>query len=133
MLSLLMTTEYGQAEERHELQQLLIRVAEGECEALAELYRRTRSAVYGLALSYLKNAHDAQDITQDVYVQVVGLCGAVSSNRFGDGLAADRMPQSLSDEPTARGTSCRAQRGGMGRYHRRAVRKKMIAVEEKLY
>ena len=70
MLSLLMTTEYGQAEERHELQQLLIRVAEGEREALAELYRRTRPAVYGLALSYLRNAHDAQDLTQDVYVQV---------------------------------------------------------------
>ena len=26
--------------------------------------------MYGLALSYLKNAHDAQDLTQDVYVQV---------------------------------------------------------------
>ena len=38
--------------------------------ALAELYQRTRSAVYGLALSYLKNAQDAQDLTQDVYVQV---------------------------------------------------------------
>ena len=25
--------------------------------------------MYGLALSYLKNAHDAQDLTQDVYVQ----------------------------------------------------------------
>ena len=60
MLSLLMTTEYAQAEERHELQRLLLRVAGGEREALAELYQRTRSAVYGLALSYLKNAHDAQ-------------------------------------------------------------------------
>ena len=69
MLSLLMTTEYAQAEDRHELQRLLLRVAGGEREALAELYRRTRSAVYGLALSYLKNAHDAQDLTQDVYVQ----------------------------------------------------------------
>ena len=69
MLSLLMTTEYAQAEERHELQRLLLRVAGGEREALAELYQRTRSAVYGLALSYLKNAHDAQDLTQDVYVQ----------------------------------------------------------------
>ena len=38
--------------------------------ALAELYQRTRTAVYGLALSYLKNAQDAQDLTQDVYVQV---------------------------------------------------------------
>ena len=70
MLSMLMTTEYAPAEDRHELQQLLIHVAGGEREALAELYQRTRSAVYGLALSYLKNAQDAQDLTQDVYVQV---------------------------------------------------------------
>ena len=69
MLSMLMTTEYAPAEDRHELQQLLIHVAGGEREALAELYQRTRSAVYGLALSYLKNAQDAQDLTQDVYVQ----------------------------------------------------------------
>ena len=70
MLSMLMTSEYAPAEDRHELQQLLIHIAGGEREALAELYQRTRSAVYGLALSYLKNAHDAQDLTQDVYVQV---------------------------------------------------------------
>ena len=70
MLSMLMTTEYATAEDRHELQQLLIHIAGGEREALAELYQRTRAAVYGLALSYLKNAHDAQDLTQDVYVQV---------------------------------------------------------------
>ena len=70
MLSMLMTTEYAPAEDRHELQQLLIHIAGGEREALAELYQRTRSAVYGLALSYLKNAHDAQDLTRDVYVQV---------------------------------------------------------------
>ena len=70
MLSMLMTTEYAPAEDRHELQQLLIHIASGERKALAELYQRTRAAVYGLALSYLKNAHDAQDLTQDVYVQV---------------------------------------------------------------
>lgn len=71
MLSMLMTTEYyAPAEERHQLQQLLHRIAGGEREALAELYQRTKTAVYGLALSYLKNAHDAQDLTQDVYVQV---------------------------------------------------------------
>ena len=70
MLSMLMTTEYAPAEDRHDLQQLLICIAGGEREALAELYQRTRAAVYGLALSYLKNAHDAQDLTQDVYVQV---------------------------------------------------------------
>ena len=70
MLSMLMTTEYAPAEERHELQRLLLRVAGGDRDALAELYQRTRAAVYGLALSYLKNAQDAQDLTQDVYVQV---------------------------------------------------------------
>ena len=70
MLSMLMTTEYAPAEERHELQQLLLHIAGGERDALAALYQRTRTAVYGLALSYLKNAQDAQDLTQDVYVQV---------------------------------------------------------------
>ena len=70
MLSMLMTTEYAPAEDRPELQQLLVHIAGGEREALAELYQRTRSAVYGLALSYLKNAQDAQDLTQDVSVQV---------------------------------------------------------------
>ena len=70
MLSMLMTTEYAPVEDRHKLQQLLIHIAGGEREALAELYQRTRSTVYGLALSYLKNAHDAQDLTQDVYVRV---------------------------------------------------------------
>ena len=70
MLSMLMTTEYAPAEERRELQQLLRCIAGNDRDALAELYRRTRPAVYGLALSYLRNAHDAQDLTQDVYVQV---------------------------------------------------------------
>ena len=69
MLSMLMTTEYT-PEDQLQLQQLLLSIAGGEREALAELYQRTKTAVYGLALSYLKNAHDAQDLTQDVYVQV---------------------------------------------------------------
>ena len=99
MLSMLMTTEYAPAEDRHELQQLLIHVAGGEREALAELYQRTRSAVYGLALSYLKNAQDAQDLTQDVYV-----------------------PKPVPDASAAGGTPCRPQRGGMGRHSRAGVR-----------
>ena len=69
MLSIRMTIEPAPAEERQEQQQLL-RIAGGEREALAELYQHTRLAVYGLALSYLKNVQDAQDLTQDVYVQV---------------------------------------------------------------
>ncbi len=75
MLILTMTTEYAPTEDRQKLQQLLFRIAEGERDALAELYKNTRSAVYGLALSYLRNTHDAQDATQDVYVQVWDCAG----------------------------------------------------------
>ena len=64
------TIEHGGPEERRELDRLLSGVAAGDREALAQLYRRTRTAVYGLALSYLKNAHDAQDVTQDTFVRV---------------------------------------------------------------
>ena len=100
MLSLLMTTEYAPAEDRYELQQMLIHIAGGEHEALAELYRRTRTAVYGLALSSLKNAHDAQDLTGRVCAGV-GLRRAVPSHRLADGLAADRVPQPVPDASAA--------------------------------
>ena len=63
-------TEYPQPEDRRQLERLLSGVAAGDRGALEQLYCRTRTAVYGLALSYLKNTHDAQDVTQDVYVQV---------------------------------------------------------------
>ena len=69
-IMLAMTTEYAPTEEKHELDRLLTAVAAGERDALEALYCRTRAAVYGLALSYLKNAQDAQDITQDVFVRV---------------------------------------------------------------
>ena len=76
MLSMLLTTtEYAPALDRSALERLLIAVAAGEQEALAELYHRTRAAVYGMALSYLHNAHDAQDITQDVFVRVWDCAG----------------------------------------------------------
>ncbi len=62
MLSLLMTTEYAPAEDRHELQQLLLRVAGGE-RSLAELYQRTRSAGRPCALHF-KMRMMPQDLTQ---------------------------------------------------------------------
>lgn len=71
MLMLLATnTDLGGAQERRELDGLLSGVAAGDREAFARLYRRTRTAVYGLALSYVKNAHDAQDVAQDAFVRV---------------------------------------------------------------
>ena len=98
MLSMLMTTEYTPAEDRHELQQLLIHIAGGEREALAELYRRTRAAVYGLALSYLKNAQDAQDLTQDVYVQVWDCAEQYRSTGSPMRLRREERHASLSEE-----------------------------------
>ena len=51
------------------LEPLMARLAGGDQEALAELYHRTRTSVYGLALYYLKNRHDAEDVTQDAFVR----------------------------------------------------------------
>ena len=44
--------------------------AAGDKEALAALYEQTHAAVYGFALSILKNAQDAEDVLQDTYIQV---------------------------------------------------------------
>ena len=62
----LFTADYGPAE----LEALLESIAKGDQEALAALYDHARGAVYGLALSYLKNGHDADDIAQDTFVRV---------------------------------------------------------------
>lgn len=73
-------TEYGKAEGRCELERLLSGIAAGRPEDMSELYSRTRTAVYSLALSYLGNAHDAQDITQDTFVQVWERAGQYRPN-----------------------------------------------------
>ena len=62
----LFTADYGPVE----LEALLESIAKGDQEALAALYDHARGAVYGLALSYLKNGHDADDIAQDTFVRV---------------------------------------------------------------
>lgn len=61
--------EWPQTQEADKLEQLL-RIADGDREALALLYEQTRNAVYAVALSCLGSVQDAQDITQDTYVQV---------------------------------------------------------------
>ncbi len=65
-----MAAEARLVQEPDILDSLLKRVAAGEQEALSDLYSRTRVAVYGFSLSYLKNGHDAEDITQDTFVQI---------------------------------------------------------------
>ena len=55
----------GQLEER-----LLPLVGQGDSEAFEVLYRSTEKAVYALALSILRNPHDAEDIVQETYLKV---------------------------------------------------------------
>lgn len=52
------------------LEPLLLRLGQGDQSALEELYHRSRTAVYGLALSYLKHTQDAEDVTQDAFVRI---------------------------------------------------------------
>lgn len=65
-----MAQEARTANPSEELEALLSGIAAGSREDLAELYRRTRAAVYGLALSYLKNGAEAEDVAQDTFVKV---------------------------------------------------------------
>lgn len=52
------------------LEENLLAVATGDKEALSDLYRSVSSAVYGYALSILKNSHDAEDILHDCFVNI---------------------------------------------------------------
>jgi RNA polymerase sigma-70 factor (ECF subfamily) len=52
------------------MDELLIRIAEGDMEAFRNLYELTDKAVYGFALSILKNHHDAEDVMQDTYIKI---------------------------------------------------------------
>ena len=56
--------------DRARLEPLLAAVAAGDSEALGDLYAAAKGAVYAMALGILKNAHDAQDVTQDVFVRI---------------------------------------------------------------
>jgi len=49
---------------------MLQEIAKGSKEALAQLYVQTNQAVYGFALSILKNKHDAEDVMQETYLKV---------------------------------------------------------------
>ncbi len=56
--------------DRARLETLLTGVAAGDRDALGRLYADTRGAVYAMAVGILKNAQEAQDVTQDVFVRI---------------------------------------------------------------
>lgn len=50
--------------------QLLMQLAQEDEKALELLYRRYKAQVYNTALSYLQQAEVAEEITQDVFIQI---------------------------------------------------------------
>lgn len=63
------------------LDECIRRMAGGDREGLATLYELTHAAVYGFTLSILKNVDDAQDITQDTFVQLFRAAGQYRSQQ----------------------------------------------------
>lgn len=52
------------------IETLIIEIAAGNKNAVSKLYEETRAAVYGFALSILKNTSDAEDVLQETYVKI---------------------------------------------------------------
>lgn len=60
-------------------------IAAGDKASVSALYEETKTAVYGFALSILKNASDAEDVLQDTYVKI--WTGAASYKPLGKPMA----------------------------------------------
>ena len=53
-----------------ELDECIARIALGNRDALSQLYYEVKSAVFGFALSILKNAQDAEDVLHDCFISI---------------------------------------------------------------
>lgn len=70
MFFLMVIYENLQEESTGNLEELLFLISKGDQDAFREFYEKTKTSVYGFALSLLKNTHDAEDIMQSTYVNV---------------------------------------------------------------
>lgn len=57
------------------IENCIVKIAVGDQDALTLLYQQTSAAVYGFALSILKNKQDAEDVLQDTYIQIWNAAG----------------------------------------------------------
>lgn len=67
-------------DERLRIELCIADMAAGDSSALSDLYNKTRTAVYGFALSIVKNRHDAEDILQDTYLRIHAAAGSYTPN-----------------------------------------------------
>lgn len=75
-------------------EQEIAAMAQGDMQALCRLYERTRTAVYGFALSILKKPADAEDVLQDTYIRLFHAAGRYVPQGKADGIYLHDHPQS---------------------------------------
>ena len=68
MVFLMMVYENLQEEKPENLENLLSLICKGDQNAFREFYEKTKTSIYGFALSLLKNTYDAEDVMQNAYV-----------------------------------------------------------------
>lgn len=66
-----------------DLAALLDRCAAGDQEAFAALYDATASRVFGLAMRLIRNRAQAEEVAQEVYLQLWRNCGTFDASRGG--------------------------------------------------
>ncbi|MGH8511793.1 MAG: sigma-70 family RNA polymerase sigma factor [Gammaproteobacteria bacterium] len=64
----------GPVDERRTDAELCLALKVDKATALSALYDRHASLVYGLALAILSNSHDAEDLTQEVFLALCSAC-----------------------------------------------------------
>lgn len=60
----------------NDLAALLEAIRQGDQKAFRQVYERTKTRVFNLALGYVRNREDAEEITQDVYVELFRSAGS---------------------------------------------------------
>lgn len=59
-----------------QLEELIQQISTGGKDALSELYHQASPAVYGFAISILKNEHDAEDVLHDCFLRIYSFAGS---------------------------------------------------------
>lgn len=70
----------GNPSGRERLEECILQMAGGAADTLAVLYEQTKTAVYGFALSILRNQADAEDVLQETYLHIYQAAGRYKPN-----------------------------------------------------